>query len=119
MARLPDIPANITDPAVRTYLQRLKDALEPLASESLGGENRFATVAEVNAAVAAAVPNSGSGIIWTMDVERKAIPDGFVFCNGEQEAPDMRNLMPVGAGDTYVLGDHGADYYALNFVKKR
>ena len=108
----------VKDPAVRAFLQQLKMYLEPLVSSS-DDAVRLATLKQVSDAIDAAVPNSGEGVVWAMDADRKYTPKGWVFCNGEQETPDMRNRAAIGDGDTYVLGDKGADYYALTFIKKR
>ncbi len=45
----------------------------------------------------------GMIIFWPFAIAD--IPSGWVICNGTLGTPDMRNLFPVGAGDTYNPDD--------------
>lgn len=47
----------------------------------------------------------GGIILWSGAIID--IPPGFVFCDGDNDTPDLRNLFVVGAGDTYAVDASG------------
>lgn len=48
---------------------------------------------------------AGMIVIWADSIV--SIPSGFALCDGNNGTPDMRNLFPIGAGDTYNPDDQG------------
>jgi len=48
---------------------------------------------------------AGGIILWSGAIVD--IPGGFVFCDGNNGTPDLRNSFVPGAGDTYNPGDTG------------
>lgn len=50
-------------------------------------------------------PPAGGIILWSGAIVD--IPGGYVLCDGNNGAPDLRNKFVVGAGDTYAVGASG------------
>ncbi|KKN02818.1 hypothetical protein LCGC14_1113860 [marine sediment metagenome] len=48
-----------------------------------------------------------SGVIALWFGSIGSIPTGWTLCDGTAGTPDLRNNVPVGAGDTYGVGDTG------------
>ena len=78
----------------------------PTAPSATYGTNttQLATTAFVQAGLAGLVP---SGIITLWSGSIASIPTGWVFCNGANSTPDLRDRFVVGAGTSYAVGDTG------------
>ena len=78
----------------------------PTAPTATYGTNttQVATTAFVAAGLAGLVP---SGIITLWSGSIASVPTGWVFCNGANSTPDLRDRFVVGAGTTYAVGATG------------
>lgn len=78
----------------------------PSAPTASAGTNttQLANTNFVTAALASLVP---TGIITLWSGAIAAIPSGWVFCNGSNSTPDLRDRFVVGAGTTYAVGATG------------
>lgn len=78
----------------------------PSAPTASAGTNttQLANTNFVTAALATLVP---TGIITLWSGAISAIPAGWVFCNGSNSTPDLRDRFVVGAGTTYAVGATG------------
>lgn len=78
----------------------------PSAPTASAGTNttQLANTTFVTAALASLVP---TGIITLWSGAIAAIPSGWVFCNGSNSTPDLRDRFVVGAGTTYAVGATG------------
>jgi hypothetical protein len=56
------------------------------------------------------VPISGV-IFWPASIA--SIPSGYLLCDGTSGTPDMRDVFPMGAGNTYAPGDTGGSADAV------
>lgn len=65
---------------------------------------QVATTSFVQAGLTGLIP---AGIITLWSGAIAAIPTGWVFCNGANSTPDLRDRFVVGAGTTYAVGATG------------
>jgi len=49
----------------------------------------------------------GMILLWSGDITK--IPTGYTLCNGQNGAPDLRNMFIVGAGDRYTQSSSGGN----------
>jgi microcystin-dependent protein len=78
----------------------------PTAPTATSGSNttQLANTNFVTAALANLVP---TGIITLWSGSIASVPSGWVFCNGSNSTPDLRDRFVVGAGTTYAVGATG------------